>query len=195
LKTEHLLRHLLRHLLLFSCLASGTHLTAAVVQKPSLTNPNPNQQINPAMNQQISEKPATRGTANALLKPWIGEYGGLPPWDLAKPEDFLPAFEVAIKEATTDVNAIADNEAAATFENTIVALEKSGSTLDRVSSMFQVHASNLNLGTIPDIQRTVNPLLSKHQDSIMQNKKLFARVDAVPVIQALHHFANIQSRT
>jgi len=178
-------RRLFCFLLPTLCFVSGPLFPMAAAAQSSVASSSSNPGFNldppiqPVMNSQISADASTARATNLLLKPWIGKYGGLPPWDLVNPDDFLPAFEIAISEAKNDVNAIAQNPEAATFENTIVALEKSGATLNRVSSMFGVHTSNLNLGTIPDIQRTVNPLLSKHQDSIMQNKSLFARVDAV----------------
>ena len=64
-------------------------------------------------------------TNNVLLKTWIGPYGGVPPWDMVEPEDFLPAFEAAIKQSAADIDTIANQSAAPTFENTIIALEES----------------------------------------------------------------------
>jgi peptidyl-dipeptidase Dcp len=121
----------------------------------------------------------TMKTNSVLLKPWIGPYGGVPPWDQVKPEEFLDAFDAAIEMSTADIDRIANNPEPATFENTIVALEKSGETLERVETIFDVYASNLNLGPIPDIEKAVAPKLSKHADSITQNEKLFARIAAV----------------
>lgn len=116
---------------------------------------------------------------SVLLKPWIGPYGGVPPWRMVKPEEFIGAFEAAIEMSTADIEKIANNSEPASFENTIVPLEVAGRSLDRVATIFDVHASNLNLGPIPDIEMKVQPMLSKHNDSIMQNEKLFARVAAV----------------
>ena len=114
-----------------------------------------------------------------LLKPWTGPYGGVPPWNLVRPDEFIAAFDIAIDAASADVNAIANNPDPPTFENTIVALEKAGRTLNRLEAIFFVYASNLNLGAIPDIEKAVVPKLSEHEDSIYQNEKLFARIAAV----------------
>ena len=116
---------------------------------------------------------------SVLLKPWTGPHGGVPPWDLVRPEEFVDAFDAAIKLSADDIQKIADRNEPPTFENTIVAMEKSGRELDRLENLFWVYASNLNLGPIPDIERVVAPKLSAHADSIYQNEKLFARLKAV----------------
>lgn len=114
-----------------------------------------------------------------MLKPWTGPYGGVPPWNLVRSDEFVDAFAIAIRRSADDVNAIANQNEAPTFENTIVAMEKTGRDLERLSTLFFVHASNLNLGPIPDIEKVVVPKLSEHEDSIYQNEKLFERISAV----------------
>ena len=114
-----------------------------------------------------------------LLKPWTGPYGGIPPWDLVRSEDFVDAFDAAIEMASDDIRKIAENSEPATFENTVVAMEKAGRALDRLDAIFGVYSSNLNLGPIPDIERVVAPKLSAHSDSIYQNVKLFERLKAI----------------
>lgn len=114
-----------------------------------------------------------------LLKAWDGPYGGVPPWRSVNPDEFIAAFDRAIELSTADIEAIARNPQPPTFENTIVALEKSGKALDRLQTLFGVHSSNLNVGPIGDIEANVAPKLSKHADSITQNEKLFARIEAV----------------
>ncbi len=117
--------------------------------------------------------------AMELLQPWKGPYGGVPPWNLARPDEFVASFDAAIELARRDIDAIADDPAKATFANTIVALEDAARPLTRLSNIFDVHASNLNLGSIPDIERVVAPKLSEYEDSVTQNNKLFARIEAV----------------
>ncbi|MCH2183568.1 MAG: M3 family metallopeptidase [Mariniblastus sp.] len=117
--------------------------------------------------------------SNVLIREWDGPYGGVPPWKSIKTDDFVAAFDRAIELSSADIDRIANNPAPPTFENTIVAMEKAGDTLTRVSNIFGVYSSNLNLGSIPDIEAEVMPKLSKHNDSIMQNNKLFQRVAAV----------------
>lgn len=120
-----------------------------------------------------------------LLQPWPGPYGGVPPWNLVREEEFLPAFETAIAMAQEEVEAIANNPEPPTFENTIVALEDSGRALNRLASIFFVYTSNLNLGAIPDIEKAVVPKLSEHEDKIYQNEKLFARIAEVYQSEAM----------
>lgn len=114
-----------------------------------------------------------------LLKPWVGPYGGVPAWDKVKPEEFPAAFEKAIALAKKDNEAIANNPEAPTFENTLVAMEKSGEALTRLYNLFSVHTSNLSVGPMPEIEEAVNPLITAYEDSITQNAKLFARIETV----------------
>ncbi len=122
------------------------------------------------------ENTVNRGENSVLLKEWDGPYGGVPPWKSIRIDDFQRAFDAAIAMSTADIDAIANNPEPATFENTIIPMEKSGQALDRLDRLFGVHQSNLNVGAIPDIEKAVMPLLSKHADSITQNEKLFQRI-------------------
>lgn len=115
----------------------------------------------------------------AIIEPWTGPYGGVPPWHLIRPEEFPAAFEAAIAVARGEIEAIANNPDPPTFENTLVALESAGRGLERLETLFDVHASNLNVGPIPDIERAVAPQLAEYEDSVTQNEKLFARIAAV----------------
>ncbi len=102
-----------------------------------------------------------------------------PPFDKIKDSDYQPAFEEGMKEQLAEIDQIANNKAAPTFENTIVALEKSGRMLDRVSqAFFGVVQANTN-DTLDKTQAAEAPKLAAHQDAITLNPKLFARVKAV----------------
>ncbi len=118
-------------------------------------------------------------TEMELLKPWSGPYGGVPPWHLVRPQEFIPAFKAAFEMSDRDIAKITDNPDAPTFENTMVPLENAGQTLTRLGVLFGVYGSNLNTGPMPDIQKKVMPLLAAHEDKIMQNKKLFARIQTI----------------
>ena len=131
---------------------------------------------------------------SVLLKPWIGPYGGVPPWQFVKPEEFLDAFDAAIQSATDEIEKIADNPDPPTFKNTLVALEDSGDMLDRVQAVFGVHAANLNVGPIPDIESAVAPKLSKFSDSITQNEKLFKRIETIFNTQEEHNYSVAEKR-
>lgn len=114
-----------------------------------------------------------------LLQPWPGPYAGVPPWNLVRVEEFASQFDIALKIAEDEIAAIANQADPATFENTILAIDNAGQALERVETLFDVHSSNLNIGPIPDIERIVAPKLSAYSDSIIQNEKLFQRIEAV----------------
>ncbi len=121
-------------------------------------------------------------TATETQNPFLTEYTTpfqVPPFDQIKNEHYLPAFEASIAEQQAEVEAIVNNEEAATFENTILPFDKSGEILDRVSNVF----FNLNECLTDDemiaIAEQVLPMLSKHGDAIAMNPKLFERIDYV----------------
>jgi peptidyl-dipeptidase Dcp len=127
----------------------------------------------------MSQEKGARQEMNAMLQPWPGPFGGVPPWNLARPDQFVAAIDAAIAMADDEIQSIANQTAPPTFENTIVAFESAGRTLERMQVLFGVHAGNLNVGPIADIERQVEPKLTEYQDRVMQNSKLFARVAAV----------------
>ena len=116
---------------------------------------------------------------SAMLEAWTGPFGGVPPWNLVHPEEFVASFDAAIDAAGREIDVIANNPAAPNFENTIVAMEKSGKQLERLANLFFVYSSNLNTGPIPDIEKAVMPKLTQYEDSITQNSRLFARIQSV----------------
>jgi peptidyl-dipeptidase Dcp len=102
-----------------------------------------------------------------------------PPFDKIKDEDYQPAIEAAMAQQQAEIQAIADNPDAPTFENTIVAMEKSGRLFDRVlSAFFGVTGANTN-DTLQNVKTIEAPKLAAHQDFIFLNTKLFARVAAI----------------
>ena len=102
-----------------------------------------------------------------------------PPFDRIEDDAFRPAFERAMAEHAAEVDAIADAAEPPTFENTLVALERSGRVLERVQSVFfNLVAADTN-ETLDAIRSEVAPKLAAHSDSILLNARLFARVQAV----------------
>lgn len=113
---------------------------------------------------------------NPLLAPSELPYG-LPPFDRIADEHYLPAFEAGIAEHAQEVRAIATNPEPPTFENTIVALERAGQLLGRVSSVFfNLAASNTN-ETLQAVQAEIAPKLAAHSDAIHLDPELFARIE------------------
>ncbi len=102
-----------------------------------------------------------------------------PPFDRIKDGDFEPAFAEAMKQQLAEIEAIADNPAAPTFDNTIVAMEKSGRMLDRVSNVFSALTGANTDAALQKIEADEAPKLAAHQDAIFLNEKLFARVEAI----------------
>src|SRR5688572_22654672 len=80
---------------------------------------------------------------NPLLVEWAGPYGGIPPFDKVKVTDFKPALEVGMAENLSEVEKIANDPASPTFENTIAALERTGKTLSRVSTIYGIWGGNM----------------------------------------------------
>lgn len=114
-----------------------------------------------------------------LLSPWSGPYGGTPPFDQAKVDDFKPALLAGIEANRAEIATIAHHEAPATFENTIAALEDSGRALHRVGTVYHVFASTLNDKAMQAVEMEMAPVLAAFSDEVIQNAALFARVKAV----------------
>lgn len=116
---------------------------------------------------------------NTLLAEWSGPYGGVPAFDKASLEDLKPALEIGMARNLEEIDAIANNPQPPTFENTIVALERSGDDLGNVFTYFGIWASNVSSPEAREIQREMSPKLSEFNSKITQNQKLFDRVKAV----------------
>jgi peptidyl-dipeptidase Dcp len=102
-----------------------------------------------------------------------------PRFDVIKDSDYEPAFEQGMAEQKSEIDRIANDPAAPTFDNTIVAMERSGRTLDRVQLTFSaVNGANTD-DALDKVQTDVAPKLAAHQDSIYLDPKLFARVQAI----------------
>jgi peptidyl-dipeptidase Dcp len=102
-----------------------------------------------------------------------------PPFDNIKDSDYKPALEEGMKRQLEEVNKIADNTAPPTFENTLVALEKSGRLLTRVSLVFNVVTSANTDSALQKVQEEEAPKLAAHRDAIYLNEKLFKRVKSI----------------
>lgn len=103
----------------------------------------------------------------------------VPPFDKVEPEHFLPAFEQGMAEQQNSIAAIHSNEAEPTFENTVLALERTGELLNRVSSVFFNLASAHTNPEIEALSKDIAPQLSKHSDDIFLNAALFQRVKKI----------------
>ncbi|MFM8214724.1 MAG: M3 family metallopeptidase, partial [Pirellula sp.] len=100
-----------------------------------------------------------------------------PDFGSIKPEHFAVAFEAGFKQQLEQIRLIADQKDPPSFENTLVAMEKSGEILTRVSAVFFNLAGAHTNESIQEIEQAVAPKLARHSDDIYLNKKLFGRVE------------------
>jgi peptidyl-dipeptidase Dcp len=133
----------------------------------------------PSNRTEAPRTPAEKSVSNPLLAKWAGPYGGVPPFGMVEVEHFKPAFERAMAEQLAAVEAIANDPAPPTFENTLAAMERSGRALDRVSSVYHVFSSALSTPEFQAVEREMSPKLAAFRDKITQNEKLFARIASV----------------
>ncbi|MCR2801009.1 M3 family metallopeptidase [Microbacterium sp. zg-Y818] len=112
---------------------------------------------------------------NPLLQPSPLPYG-LPDYPAIRAEHYLPAFEVGFAQQRAEVDAITANADAATFENTMTALESSGDLLGRVARTFYTVSSADATPDIQQVEESLAPLMSAHQDAIQLDSRLYERV-------------------
>jgi len=117
--------------------------------------------------------------SNVLLADWTGPYGGVPAFDRMELAALEPALEAGMAGSLEEVDAIARNPDPPTFENTILALERSGRALDLALTYYGIWSSNLSTPEFREIQREMAPKLAEYRSKITQNAALFARIRAV----------------
>ncbi len=103
----------------------------------------------------------------------------LPPFDRIKDDDFAPAFDQGMAEQLKEVDAIASKREAATFDNTVVALERAGQLLARVNRIFSNLAGANTNPTLQKLEAVIAPKLSAQRDAIQLNSALFARIQGL----------------
>lgn len=120
----------------------------------------------------------TTKETNPLLSEWDTPFQ-TPPFSQITEAHYLPAIQKGIEENKADIDAIVNNSEAPTFENTLVALDKAGASLERSSSIFFNQSSANTNETMQALAKEISPLLSALSDDINLNPTLFARVKAV----------------
>ena len=121
---------------------------------------------------------ATTMSSNPFYAPSKLQYQA-PLFDKIKDSDYTPALDEGMRQQRKEMDAIANNPKPATFDNTIVAMERSGQLLTRVSKVFFNLSQSTTNDAIQKIEEDMAPKLSQHQDAITLDPKLFARVKAV----------------
>ena len=121
-------------------------------------------------------------TKKSMENPFFSEYitpFQVPPFDLIDTSHYLPAFIKGINDQQAEVDAICNNTEAPTFENTVLAYDKSGRLLRKVSSVFgSLNSANTN-PVMQGLNRKISPLTTKHRDNIALNDKLFQRIKTI----------------
>ena len=115
---------------------------------------------------------------NPLLQPWTAPYG-LPPFARIAPAHFAPAFDAAMREHRDEIAAIGANPAPPTFANTLAALDASGRSYVRVAHVFHNLAASETSPALQEAERELAPKLAAHQQAILLDEALFARIDAL----------------
>lgn len=129
---------------------------------------------------ETSETAATaEAPTNVLLAEWDGPYGGVPNFQTAQMSDLTAAVERGMEISLAEIDAIVNNPEPATFENTIVAMERGGQELNRIFSYWGIWSSNMSTPEFRALQRELSPRLAAFNSQITQNEALFARVRAV----------------
>ncbi|MEO0670801.1 MAG: M3 family metallopeptidase [Pseudomonadota bacterium] len=117
-------------------------------------------------------------TTPKLLEGWTTPFA-VPPFAETQPADFPPAFDAAFARHTQQIETIATNAEPATFENTVVAMERTGRDLRRVAAMFYNLTGAHTNDDIKAIERDLAPRMAAHYNAITSNAELFARIDTV----------------
>jgi peptidyl-dipeptidase Dcp len=102
-----------------------------------------------------------------------------PAFDKIKNEDFAPAFEEGMRQQSLEIDVVANNKAAPTFDNTIVAMERSGQLLNRVAATFSNLVGCNTNPTLDALDKDLAPKLAAHHDKIHLNEKLYKRVQTL----------------
>jgi peptidyl-dipeptidase Dcp len=116
--------------------------------------------------------------ANPFAKESTLQYG-YPAFDKIKNEDFAPAFAEGMRQQMVEIDAIANSKSMPTFDNTIVAMERSGRLLNRVSTVFSSLVGANTNDTLNALDKEMAPKLAAHSDAIRLNPKLYARIKAL----------------
>lgn len=116
---------------------------------------------------------------NPLLQKWTGPYGGVPAFDEMKLADLETAITKGMELHLQQIDSIANNPEPATFENTLLAMEKAGEPLGRAFTYYGIWSSNLSSPEFREIQAELSPKISEYSSKISQNEKLFQRIKTV----------------
>ncbi|TPH15020.1 M3 family metallopeptidase [Litorilituus lipolyticus] len=127
----------------------------------------------------VVEKSAVEQSKALLLAEWQGPFQGVPAFDKVTIDGIIPAMEHAMAINLAEIDVIANNPAAPTFENTIVEMEKTGAELNRLYAYYGIWRANKSTPEFRKLQAELAPKMSAFFSKISQNDKLFQRIAAV----------------
>ncbi len=126
----------------------------------------------------LTSSPSNPDQANPLLEAWTLP-GGTPPFPAIRPEHFRPAFDRAMEDHMAEIETIATCPDTPSFANTIMALERSGRALERVSAVFHALSGAHTNDALMAVEREMSPLLAAHRNRIHLHDGLYARIKAL----------------
>jgi peptidyl-dipeptidase Dcp len=126
----------------------------------------------------LTAGPATSAPENSLMQPSTLPFAAVP-FDRISDSDYQPAIEAGMREQLKEIRAIANDPAPPTFDNTLVAMERSGQLLARATGAFGVEVATNSNPQLLHVRQIIAPKLAAHQDAIYLNPRLFARVQTV----------------
>ena len=141
-----------------------------------------NSDVQPAANAEnktIVNVQSVQQSQDLLLAKWQGPFQGVPAFDQVTLTGLVPAMDKAMADNLLEVERIANNNAAPTFENTIVAMERTGAELERLFTYYGIWRSNKSSPEFRALESDIAPKLSAFTSKINQNDKLFKRISAV----------------
>jgi peptidyl-dipeptidase Dcp len=125
-----------------------------------------------------TQKKESTSMENPFFTEWNTPFG-VPPFDAIKVEHFVPAVKEGIKQQEAEIAAIVANSDAPTFENTILAFDKSGALLSKVNGVFGPLSSAVTNDDMQSVARELSPIKTAHYSNISMNAGLFKRIKAV----------------
>jgi peptidyl-dipeptidase Dcp len=165
-------------MLLRAALLLGLSLAACTkTHDHGTTDPGDTKVAEPAQPAAAAEPEAV--PLSPLLAEWTGPYGGVPAFDRMELAQLEPAMLQAIELHLAEIDAIANDPAVPTFENTIVALERAGGAMERLDAYNGIWNSNLSSPEYREIEARLTPIESEYRSKITQNRALFRRIQAV----------------
>ncbi len=117
-------------------------------------------------------------SSNPLLSEWDTPFG-VPPFDKIQVSDYEPAFKAAMEEHNDEIKSITKDKSEPDFENVILAFDRSGDRLRRITNVFELLCSANTNPEMQAVEEKMVPLMSEHSDGVMMNEELFAKIKSV----------------